>query len=476
MQPRTKGELLALALLLVLAGVLRGAGLGTLPPALHHDEAATAADALELPGAPALTFRHERGGWVEGTYVWAAAPAVALAARTGSPSLEAAARLPAALGSVALVLAVYLVGRVLGGPALGLAAAACLAVSPWGWHFGRLALRATLVPPLATLGVALVLVARQRGQRWALAGGLALALAGATYPPARPVAPLLALAFAWAAGLPARGAALAAAPAAVVLALLLPWTLAGAGAERLGEVAVWGDGAGPLTCLARAARGYVLHFSPRFLFSGASSRGFAPEGVGLLPLWHAPLLALGCYELARRARGGEASAAPGARQARALLAWLLLAPAAAALTRDVPNALRAALALPAFALVAGVGLARIVTLARARRPGALALTALALVATAELGRDAHAYFVRYPREQATFYHPERRALALVAGRLAAEGRTVLVEAEFLEASLRLYAPNAARRRHGDRWVVGPGAPTARLEVGEAGGVRVLPLE
>src|SRR5690606_36951112 len=128
------------------------------------------------------------------------------------------------------------------------------------------------------------------------------------------------------------------------------------------------------------------------------------------------------------------------RQARALLAWLLLAPAAAAFTRDVPNALRAALALPALALVAGVGLARVVTLARPRRAGALALTALALLAAAELGRDAHAYFVRYPREQAAFYHPERRVLALAAGRFSAEGRTVLVEAEFLEASLRLYAP------------------------------------
>ena len=52
-----------LALILLVAAVPRLAWLGSAPPALHPDEAATAADALELPRA-ALSFAHERGGRV----------------------------------------------------------------------------------------------------------------------------------------------------------------------------------------------------------------------------------------------------------------------------------------------------------------------------------------------------------------------------------------------------------------------------
>ncbi len=466
----------ALSVLLLVTLLVRLAALGQVPPALHHDEAATAADALELPGRIArgeapLTFRHERGGWVEGTYVWLAAPALAAARAVGWPSLEAAARLPAALAGAALVLGAYLLTRRLWGAGPALAVAVCLACAPWGWHFSRLALRATLVPALAVFGCWALSCARDaespRARRSsALAGGCLLALAALTYPPARLQAPLLAAAFALGLGLSRGAAAAALAPPAVALLALLPWTLAGPGAERLGEVAILTDDPPLGLTLARVARGYAVHLAPRFLFAGSTSRGFAPEGVGLLPWWQAPLLVLGAIVLVRRARAGD-------RVAAACLVWVALFPLAAAFTRDVPNALRAVLGLPALALVAGLGLEAAVA-ARRRRGVTVALVALGLWVAGEAVWDGQAYFRRYPREEAAFYRPERRSLVERAAAEARAGRAVLCEGEFLEASLRLYAPDVPRRGRGGAWVLGAGPPQVRATL-TAGGVDLTPL-
>jgi len=472
---------LLLAAVVALGAAPRLAHLGDVPPALHHDEAATAADALELPERPALAFAHEGGGWVEGTYVWAAAPGLALARRVGWPSIEAAARLPAALAGVASIPLVYLLGRLLGGSALGLAAALCLAAAPWGWHFSHLALRGTLVPALTTGGLALVVwAADRRRPGGALAGGALLALAAATYPPARLTVPLLAAAAALALRLRGRAAWAAVGPPAAALLGLLPWTLWGAGAERLDAVLVEG---GPLTGAAAAAKGYALHFSPRFLFSGSSSRGFAPEGVGLLPVWVGAAAALGGVTLARAARRGPPrSPATGAPEALlrpgagALLAgWALLFPLAAAPTRDVPNALRAATGLPLFALLGAVGLVAAERLTRGRRWRQAATLALALGIGLSAAHARRAYFVRYPAAEARFYRPERRTLVEAARAAVREGVTVRCDEPFWEASLRVYGPELPRRRVGAGWVVGPGAPAARLVVGEGGAAAREPL-
>ncbi|MGE0712995.1 MAG: hypothetical protein AB7N76_07870 [Planctomycetota bacterium] len=455
------------ALLVLLLGLApRVLWLDRAPPALHPDEAATAADACELFARPALSFAHERGGWVEGTYVWAAAPGLALARRAGW-SLEAAARAPAALAGVALLCATFALGRALGGRGLGTLATLCLALAPWGWHFSRLALRGTLVPALAVGGLALWASAergpRARARPRLLAGGLLLALAAATYPPARLVLPAVAALFlatappragerAWL-PLGARDSALALGPVVLVFLALLPWTLWGAGAERLDEVALPG---GIWARTAGAGRGWLLHFLPRHLFSGASSRGFAPEGVGLIPRWQAPLLVLGLGALLLERD----------RLAARLLGLLALSPVAAAFTRDVPTPLRASLELPALALVAGWGALRLWWGLRGspRLRAALALT-LAVAGGLSAANDLRGYFLRHPAREARFYYAGRRELVREAARRHARGQSVRVEEEFLAAYLRLYAPTLpARRLEGERWVLGGGAPAARLAI------------
>lgn len=461
--------------------------LGSVPPALHPDEVANAADAA---GAElALSYAHERGGRVEGVYVWLAMPSMRLARALGWPSLEAAARLPAALAGCLLLIALAWAaaelsrlgrGRVSWGFVIG--ATLCLALQPWAWHTSRLALRATLTPLCLCVGLAAWLRAEAapRPWPWAILAGGALAAAALTYAPVRLAVPWIACGLwfsrdrASARGREATRAlrcALALAVAATLL--LLPFTLWGGGASRLDAVLAL-DPQEPAASLWRCLRGYFGHFGPRFLFSGSSSRGFSPERVGLIPHWQIPALALGivgaCVQRGRR--GGI------------LVGGLLLFPLAASFTRDAPNALRAILGLPLLALMAGQGwqlMARYV--AQGRKAGgpraalcAALVAGLALWAGWEEARLARAYFVTHPRLEAAFYYPGRRELVRRAAALAAEGRGVTCELPFLEASLRLYAPQLeAQRLEGERWALGPGAGEVelRVELSPEGQVRLV---
>jgi 4-amino-4-deoxy-L-arabinose transferase-like glycosyltransferase len=434
----------ALAAIVLLALVPRLLWLGSALP-LHPDEAATAADAATAPLS--LTYAHERGGWVEGTYVWAAAPFLSARAALGT---EVAARLPAALAGVALVLAVYALGAGLGGTGTGLLAALCLALAPWGWHSSRLALRASLVPALATAGLALWASAPRPSARALLGGGLLISLAAATYPPARMVLPPVALAFllSMRERLSPRELCLGFGPCALVFLGLLPWSLAGAGSERLGAVLV--EGSWPQRA-SSAVHGYVVHYLPRFMFSGASSRGFAPEGVGLFPHWQAPFLVAGLIALCVLRD----------RTALRLSALVLAFPLAAALTRDVPNALRAILGLPALALLAGWG-AHCLWRHLGPRARVAFVGALALAAAAHTVSDVRAYFVEHPQREAAFYYPGCRELAQAATDLPA-GEAATCQQPFLNAYLRLYAPDLLVRREGDRWILGEGPVRWRLE-------------
>ena len=440
-------ERLGLLALVALAAALRLPGLARVPPGLHPDEAANAADALRGPWA--LCYAHE-GGWVEGTYVWLAAPCLALAERLGA-SLEAALRLPAALAGVALVPAVALLARRLAGRSGGWLAGLLLAVAPWAVHHARLGLRAALVAPLLAWGLWFLLRAEERAgrAREALLGGGLCALAAASYPPARLALPLLLLS--WWLLARTRPLLLAAAPPLLVLLLLLPWTLGAEGGQRLRDVLAPGQGAGPLADAAGVARGWALHFGPRFLWSGASSRGFAPEGAGLLPRLTAPLLGLGLVALCLRRDAWRPR----------LLLWLALAPLPAALTRDTPNALRAGALLPALALL--VALAAGVLL-RAAPPGVARRALRALLAGLVLAQGL-AGCARYARvhavAEARFYDAGRRAAVLAAAREAAGGRLLRCQDPFLGAWLRLHAPELPAGRAPDgAWLLGARAGEA----------------
>lgn len=94
------------------------------------------------------------------------------------------------------------------------------------------------------------------------------------------------------------------------------------------------------------ASGYLSHFSPKWLFvTGDHPRHHAPDS-GLLYLWTIPFLGIGLLVLIKRSKD----------LARYFIAWILLAPIAAAFTFEAPHAVRTLVFLPSFQIITAIGL------------------------------------------------------------------------------------------------------------------------
>jgi prepilin-type processing-associated H-X9-DG protein len=93
-------------------------------------------------------------------------------------------------------------------------------------------------------------------------------------------------------------------------------------------------------------RGYLVHFSPNWLFiTGDLYRHQAPD-MGLLYFWEAPFILIGIFQLIRKK----------ARENIFFIGWVLLAPIAASPTTPVPHAIRTLVFLPSFHVFCAMGL------------------------------------------------------------------------------------------------------------------------
>jgi 4-amino-4-deoxy-L-arabinose transferase-like glycosyltransferase len=407
-------EKVALALVLVLAAGLRLAGLGSLPPALHPDEAANAYEArclLETGRSSAgellpLVFPHHGVNWVEGAYVWLEAPALALA----GDQVEAGARLPAALAGIAAVLATFFLGSELASRRVGLLAALTLAAEPWAVHFSRIGFGPAFEPALLAAGLALAVRALGLpppgggrggvGVAAAVGAGVVLGLATLAYAPARLVVPVLALALVLVRRAPWRLGVALMLPVGGALLLILPFAVSPRGLHH------WKDIASPTA--SDVVRGYVMHFSTRTLFSGEVEQGFAAKGTPPLHWLEGPFILLGIV-FAARSEG----------RARFLVAWLLAFPLAGALTKPAPNLVRAIFGLPLFALLGAVGVSalldRLERKSRVVRVSVVSiLAALALVSVA---LAAWRYATVFPEGRSAWsaYRGERERVAAMHG-------------------------------------------------------------
>lgn len=149
-------KLVILAIIIVLASVLRLWHLNLNPPHLTGDEAALGYNAYSI----LTTGRDERGAflpvifqsfgdWKPGLYIYLTVPFVAILGLT-----EWAVRLPSALGGVA---AVWLLGLVVSklfkNPKLGILASLVLALNPWHIQFSRGAWEVNISLTLTLLGI-----------------------------------------------------------------------------------------------------------------------------------------------------------------------------------------------------------------------------------------------------------------------------------------------------------------------------------
>lgn len=98
--------------------------------------------------------------------------------------------------------------------------------------------------------------------------------------------------------------------------------------------------------IPEAAKNYISHFSPQFLFSeGGSNYQFSVPGSGLLYWIYLPFLILGIVNILKKKDQFWLFS----------LFWLLIAPLPAAITRDSPHALRSILMIPPLLMITALG-------------------------------------------------------------------------------------------------------------------------
>lgn len=184
----------ALAIILVIAAVLRLYGLGNLPIALNWDEVSMGYSAYSLAetgkdewGAAWPLFFRSYGEWKSAAYIYLIVPFVKFM------GLNAwAVRLPSALAGILAVYGMYLLGKEIYSRRVGLWAALLMAVTPWHLVVSRPAFEANLALTFYIFGLYGLLRALRTQSWWSLLlAGFGFGLAPHTYNSAKVVVPLL---------------------------------------------------------------------------------------------------------------------------------------------------------------------------------------------------------------------------------------------------------------------------------------------
>jgi hypothetical protein len=316
----------------------------------------------------------------------------------------------------------YLLATLLFGPRVALVAAGFLAISPWHLQFSRIAFEAISLPPVLMLG-AYALHRGLKDGRFLAAGAALFSLSTYCYPTAKVFAPLFLLGFGF-----LHADSLRRRPKAVACAILAAGLVASPNLflvatntqqERARQLLIFSanleneravrflndrDSGSSMASEILGHRvllvpfvfayNYLSYFLPDYLFlSGDPNLRHIPRGMGMCFWFYGPLLLAGLGVLLRSAR--EPSS-------RLILCWLALYPISASLTIESPHAIRTINVIPVLEIIAGLGLLRLVELARpafASRSNtsraALILTSAVIIAVpCEVVR----YLIRYHRE------------------------------------------------------------------------------
>lgn len=356
--------------IILIAVLLRVYKLDSLPPGLFRDEAEKGFNAwlLWLDGRDSHgkvwpLFIQVFGVTTSAIYQYAALPFVALA----GPN-EWSVRLPSALAGTITVWLAWLLGRRTGGWQAGTVAAAFLAISPWHVPLSRWAQQGIFLPLFVALGVYGVALLLGRGSTGhpavappsrltlvvgSVASAVGFGLAIYSYDPARLFVPLLLLVILalWYKEWLSRwryivaGAVMFMLVVSPVANLIL--TDSGSAMARFQFLSIAQPGMSPWAICSQFLHNYASHFSPRFLLISGDAELRHSAGVGMLNIAELGLAMVGAvFAIARRDKW-----------LMLILAWVLLAPVPASLTRvGVPHALRAQVALPAWQILAGAGM------------------------------------------------------------------------------------------------------------------------
>jgi len=120
------------------------------------------------------------------------------------------------------------------------------------------------------------------------------------------------------------------------------------------------------------ARGYLAHFSPKWLFvTGDHERHHAPD-MGLLYIWELPFFLYGLFQLLKLKDKGHGS--------YVIFGWLLLAPIAASPTTQLPHAIRTLVFLPTFQICIAFGIVAAISNIKSNLSGIKRICVMSIVA------------------------------------------------------------------------------------------------
>ncbi len=372
-----------LLIILIGAAAVRCWRLGNLPPAMFRDEAEKALNGwfllnhgVDAAGRPWPVFVEVFDVTTSAIYQYATIPFLAVGGLN-----EWTARLPAALAGVTTVLFTWLLCKRVWGWQTAAWAAGMLAISPWHVPLSRWAQQGAFLPLLfvmAAWGVAGFLKSQPENReqqfdnnpqvgpavaKWGRTFGLLFAAACVAigmyaYDPARLFAPLLGLAaFAiwWRVWVRRWPAVCAAMLVFLLFASPVIWLFATereAAQARFNHLSVFQPGSSMGQAALAVFQNYISHFTPMFLLLRGDQELRHSSGVGMLNMAELLFAAIGAIiTLRHKSRWGMF-----------ILLWMLLAPVAASLTRiGVPHALRSQMALPAWQILAAVGITGVAT-------------------------------------------------------------------------------------------------------------------
>ncbi len=410
---------IALGLILATAAFLRLYHLGSNPPSLYWDEVSLGYNAYSILQTardehgtflPVATFP-AFGDYKPPGYIYTVVPSIALFGLT-----EFAVRFPSAVFGIASVLLMFLLGRVLHSPRLGIVAACLLTLSPWHLQLTRGAFESNMATTLVLLGVYAWVKSTKANPWWALVAAASFALSMYTFNAQRLMAPIFAATLAlvsWPHVKKNIRVYLACAATAVLLVLpLIPHLLSDEGQLRYREVNIFSDvdlvtknvyrmeqdnsfGWPVLIHNRRLEYAYQFldhyldHFNGDFLFvRGDINPRLSSQVVGGLYAPELIFIVVGAYALFKKKIPFRWF----------LMAWLLVAPIPAGFARETPHALRALAMLPPLIFISSFGLLHLGSVLRGYgRHLVLLLPAILLMpALAYL----HYYHKHYPIEYA----------------------------------------------------------------------------
>lgn len=423
-------------LLIIVSGFLiRLVMLNRVPPSASLDEASIGYNAYSI-----LKTGHDEYGyrlplllrayddWRPATYVYLTVPFVAVFGLN-----VVSVRLPSViLGTLSIWLIFLWVRLVFDTPGkkqsvdlswvedLPLISAFLLAISPWLVYQNRLGHEANLSLPVLLGAMILLLKSFHRKLNWLLIPSMALfAVSLVTYQNLKLITPLVFLALFWFYRHEIKLNLKWAIPSFVVgLLILLPIltiSLSPEGLTRFTGTSIFNgnsyyDSRVSTYVQAKAAgntmsvlinhprlvqmeiilKQYLMHFNPKWLFSGGSYESFKIPDQGLLYLWQLPLIIIGLFALLY----GKSPI----RSKMILLVLLFTAPIPASITTQAPHAMRAGLMVLPLSILSGIGILAVREKLSGNTRLIVAVLAVLLV-VCELYRTAGAYFTVFPYTQ-----------------------------------------------------------------------------